>query len=103
MQGRLYRLMGWHVLLALAMLLMQQAGLRHALQHAARDDGAPTHTVCVECLAHHASDSGVAPTVPTLAPASFGHVLAADTTLPQCGPGVTCVYLSRAPPLTLAV
>lgn len=94
---------GWHVLLALVMLLMQQAGLRHALQHATLDDGAPTHTVCVECLAHHASDSGVAPTVPALAHATFDHVLTADAARPQCGQGVACVYLSRAPPLVLAV
>lgn len=106
MQGRTHRptnyLMGWHLLLALVMLLMQQAGLRHALQHAALDDGIPTHTVCVECLAHHASDSGVAPTVPTLAQASLDHVLTADAAQPQCGQGVACVYLPRAPPLVFA-
>ena len=59
------RHIGWHLVLALFMLFMQQAGWRHALQHATRDEGAPTHTVCLECLAHHASDPSVAPTVPT--------------------------------------
>ncbi|MBI2731983.1 MAG: hypothetical protein HYX44_01305 [Aquabacterium sp.] len=106
MQGRTHRrtkrLLGWHLLLALVMLLMQQAGLRHALQHAARDEGVPTHTVCVECLAHHASDNGVAPTVPTLTQASLDHVLMADAAQPQCGQGVACAYLSRAPPPVLA-
>lgn len=98
MQGRWLSRLGWHTLLALVMLLMQQAGLRHSLQHATRDDGAPTHTVCVECLAHHASDHSAAPTVPVLALASFDHVLTADAAQPQCGQSVVTGYLPRAPP-----
>jgi hypothetical protein len=58
---------GWHWVLALVLLLMQQAGLRHGLQHATRDDGAPTHAACLECVAHHASDAGTLDaTTPTL-------------------------------------
>lgn len=98
MQGRTYKRLGWHLLLALVMLLMQQAGLRHALQHATRDDGNHAHTLCVECLVHHAADASVAPTVPTLALASFEHVLTADAAQPQCAQGAARAYLARAPP-----
>lgn len=103
-QTRLGRI-GWHLVLALVMLLMQQAGLRHALQHAtdraSRDDGGATHAVCVECLAHHANDTSVTPTVPSLALAHLDHALTADTARPQCGQGFAAHYLSRAPPSVL--
>lgn len=98
MRGHMYKRLGWHLLLALVMLLMQQAGLRHALQHATRDDGNHAHTLCVECLAHHAADASVAPTVPTLALGSFEHVLTADAAQPQCAQGAPGAYLARAPP-----
>jgi hypothetical protein len=101
MQGRRRIHPGWHLLLVLVMLLMQQAGLRHALQHASRDEGAPTHTVCVECLSHHASDAGAVPTLPALDLARFDHVLTADTAQPQCGQGVPTCYRPRAPPTSL--
>ena len=90
---------GWHTLLALAMLLMQQVGVRHSLQHATSDDGAPTHVACLECLALHASDHGATPAALTLALASFDHVLTADAAQPQCGQSVTVGYLPRAPPV----
>jgi hypothetical protein len=99
MQGRWMSKLGWHMVLALVMLLMQQAGLRHSLQHATRNDSAPTHTVCLECLAHHASDHSMAPTVPALLATTFDHVLTADTAQPQCGHSVQVGYLSRAPPV----
>ena len=102
MQGRTYKRLGWHLLLALVMLLMQQAGLRHALQHATRDEGNHAHTLCVECLAHHATDASVAPTVPVLALARFQHVLTADIAQAQRAPGATQAYLARAPPLLLS-
>ena len=88
----------WHLVLALVMLLMQQAGLRHSLQHALHDDGAPTHAACVECLAHHANDLGTTHTVPALALAEFDHVLTADEAHAQSGHGVQAGYLPRAPP-----
>lgn len=102
MQGRLYKRLGWHLLLAVLMLLMQQAGLRHALQHGAREDNNPAHTLCVECLAHHAADASVAPTVPSLTLSSFEHVLTADNAQQQCALDVPGAYLARAPPLVFS-
>jgi hypothetical protein len=92
---------GWHTLLALMMLLMQHAGLRHGLLHASRDDSAPTHTVCLECLAHHASDHTVAPSVPLLAVVSAEHVRTASSGQAQLGAQFLAGYLSRAPPALL--
>jgi hypothetical protein len=99
MQKRWIPRWGWHTLLALMMLLMQQAGLRHGLLHASRNDSAPTHTVCLECLAHHASDHSVAPTVPQLMAATVVHVLAATLGQAQLGDRFLAGYLSRAPPV----
>lgn len=93
---------GWHALLALVLVFMQQAGLRHALQHIGRDDAAPAHSVCLECLAHHAQDHGAAPTVPTLAVPSTEHVLTADQGEAQRTADVPRVYWSRAPPAIVA-
>lgn len=98
MRGHMYKRLGWHLLLALVMLLMQQAGLRHALQHATRDDGNHAHTLCVECLAYHAADASVAPSKAALALAHFEHVLTADTAQPQCAGSAPGAYLARAPP-----
>lgn len=89
-------------MLALAMLLMQQAGVRHSLQHATNDDGAPAHIACLECLALHASDHGATPAALTLALASFDHVLTADAAQPQCGHSVVTGYQPRAPPVLSA-
>jgi streptomycin 6-kinase len=102
MQTRWISRLGWHTLLALVMLLMQQAGLRHSLQHASRDDGAPTHVACLQCLAHHASDHSAAPSLPGLLAATFEHVLTPCTGRAQCGLSVQAGYLSRAPPIVLA-
>ncbi len=88
----------WHLVLALVMLLMQQAGLRHSLYHALHDEGAPTHTVCLECLAHHANDLGATHTVPALVLADFDHVLTADEAQAQLGHCVQTGYQPRAPP-----
>lgn len=90
---------GWHLVLALVMLLMQQAGLRHSLQHALQDESAPTHAVCVECLAHHANDVGATHAIPALVLVEFGHVLTADEAQPQLGHSVQTGYLPRAPPV----
>lgn len=94
----MYKRLGWHLLLALVMLLMQQAGLRHALQHTTRDDGNQAHTLCVECLAHHAADASVAPSVAAMALTSFEHALTAGSAQPQCAQGAPGAYLARAPP-----
>jgi hypothetical protein len=98
-RGSVTRL-SWQLLLALVMLLMQQAGLRHNLEHATRDDGIVNHAVCKVCLGHHATDDIVTFTPPALAllKASYSTTL----TLPQAqhvSPVVTG-YLSRAPPLS---
>lgn len=99
MQGsRLFSRWVWHVVLALVMLFMQQAGVRHSLQHATNRDSAPAHTACVECLAHHAADSTLLPTVVAPVLGQFDHVLTADAAQPQRGQGVTRAYQSRAPP-----
>ncbi len=103
MQGRIHKRLGWHLLLALVMLLMQQAGLRHALQHAASDDGKHAHTLCVACLAHHAAEAIVAPSAGTLTLARLAHVLTADSAQPQCAQGVARAYLARAPPAIFSV
>lgn len=103
MRGHMYKRLGWHLLLALVMLLMQQAGLRHALQHATRDDGNHAHTLCVECLAHQAADASVAASVPTLALARLEHVLTADTAQPQRAGSAPSAYLARAPPAVFSV
>ncbi|MDE2078293.1 MAG: hypothetical protein KGI91_14680, partial [Burkholderiales bacterium] len=48
---------GAYVFLALSMLLMQQGGLRHALQHSLKDAAVPAHsTVCKDCLSYCTSD-----------------------------------------------
>lgn len=90
--------MGWHFMLALLMLLAQQTGLRHSLKHAVHDEGAATHAVCLECLAHHANDHSATPIVPVLALAGFDHVLTEGLACAQCGHGFQAGYLPRAPP-----
>ena len=91
--------LGRHVLLTFCLLLLQQASVLHAFQHARAQDESPTqHTLCKECLAYSALDHAVASNplaTPTCAPL-------ADT-LPevgraQCTPAAPRVYLSRAPP-----
>jgi hypothetical protein len=92
--------LGWHVLLALVLLLMQQAGLRHSLEHIAHDeDSAPTHAACLLCVAHHVQDQAPGSTPPgLLEPIGMGHVLSAVTGQAQCTHGVRLHYRSRAPP-----
>lgn len=94
--------LGWHLVLALFMLLVQQAGLRHALQHATRDEGSQTHAVCLECLAHHASDASITPTVAPLALVQADHVLVQESGCAQCTPHAPRGYQPRAPPQRLA-
>ena len=53
----IFKRLGWHLVLALSMLLLQQGGIRHALQHAVNDDAAPAHsTLCKDCLSYCAND-----------------------------------------------
>ena len=95
--------MGRHLLLALAMLLMQQAGLRHSLEHDAHEDAAPAHTACLLCMAHHAQGSpALGGTPPALPVVQAGHVLCAPAGQVQPGGAASIGYLSRAPPLRLS-
>lgn len=96
--------MGWHLLLALVMLLMQQAGWRHGLEHHAHDDdGAPTHAACLSCVAHHAQGHALGSTAPNvLMLPGVGHVLCAIVAQPQCGNSVCLSYQSRAPPSVIS-
>ncbi len=91
---------GWHWLLALTLLLMQQVGLRHSLSHAtARDEGAPTHhTVCLHCLALHATADSIPTVVLPVFLLAHTHVLVAVTTKRGCVPRTDRLYQSRAPP-----
>lgn len=90
---------GWHLLLALLMLLMQQGALRHGVAHHLKgDDSAPAHQVCLDCLAFHAGDQAVAgdtPTVPLLA-LHHGPTAAVVPVSPVAA--LLAAYLARAPP-----
>lgn len=93
---------GWHWVLALLMLLTQQAALRHSLHHDAHDEGPVAHSQCLSCLAFHAVDHAAAPS-PTLTPPPAGapstpHV---DTSRPH-QPPVHTGFLARAPPTSLS-
>ncbi len=98
-----WRRTGWHWLLALVMLFMQQAGLRHALHHVIDEEGAPAHTACLECLAHHAHDAGTLTAEPArlMAP-SPAHVLSDGTAPASVVARLSTGYLSRAPPVLLS-
>jgi len=90
---------GAYVVLALSMLLMQQGGLRHAMQHGVGDDSLPAHsTLCKDCLSYCAGD--------VITPSRIALVLGTDLSAQQvasgqaqCHEAVVTGYLSRAPPL----
>ena len=91
---------GAYVVLALSMLLMQQGGLRHALQHSVKDDAAPAHSsLCKDCLSYCASDA-IAPQAVLLALASHLIDQRVATGQTQRAYTVAVGYRSRAPPLT---
>lgn len=95
----------WRLALVVVMLLMQQAGWRHSLEHIAHDDdAAPTHAACLLCVAHHVQDHGLDTAPPVMAMLSHaGHVLPGETQRAQCPQGVRLSYRSRAPPVSLSV
>lgn len=91
---------GAYVVLALSMLLMQQGGLRHALQHSVKDDAAPAHSsLCKDCLSYCASDA-IAPQTVLLALAT--HLIDQRVAVGQTQRAYTVAagYQSRAPPIT---
>ena len=90
---------GWHLVLALVMLLMQQAGLHHAFEHAGHEDeAAHTHAACLQCAAHHAQGHALAPTPLEVAMPTGSHVLRAAAMHGQRTHGVQLNYRARAPP-----
>ena len=90
------------VLLALALVLGQHAGLLHGLSHATEQissKGAPAKAACNQCFACSQLSGGIAPSVHALppagvdaaAPARAGHVVRL--------PDAIVFFLSRAPPV----
>lgn len=98
--GRAPHRLGWHLVLALLLLLMQQAGLRHALEHHPHEgEGVPTHAACLLCMAHHDGQGGAAVCAPpAMAVPPASHVLRARVALPLRDDGAVLPYRSRAPP-----
>jgi len=91
--------LGRHVLLTVCLLLLQQASVLHAFQHARSQDESPTtHSLCKECLAYSALDHAVASSPIAALPAAPITEARPDTGCAQCTPVAPCVYLSRAPP-----
>lgn len=99
MQGQVVTRWGWRLLLAAAMLLMQQAGLRHDLQHALEKQDSAAHVLCQECLSHHGADQALAHQAPTLRLTDASYALAPSVMLTQRSVRPTLGYLSRAPPV----
>lgn len=113
------RLLVW---LAIALLLMQQVGLRHGLSHAlpggalaqqvllpgadrAADSdstGTPADSACLECLALAALGSGLLPALLVLAVAAQRHATPATQAVAQ-RPARAAAYRARGPPLFLAL
>lgn len=100
---KLYR-MGWHLVLALLLLLMQQAGLHHALEHGSHEDEpASLHAACLLCAAHHVQGTAPGATpAPLATPPGLGHVLHAAGMAPQRDLGVSLGFQPRAPPLAVS-
>ena len=91
---------GAYLVLTLSMLLMQQGGLRHALQHSLQDnDGLPGHsTLCKECLSFCANDDLVTPAMATLALVQASHQASNSSLTSQRDQDIAAGYQSRAPP-----
>lgn len=89
----------WQWLLALVLLLTQQAGMRHELKHLGDQDLHAAHTLCCECLAHHASDHTVATGTMALPLISAPQALRAEPAPASRWVATQTVYLSRAPPI----
>lgn len=86
-----------HALAALV-LLTQQAGVLHNIQHERRDEGVATHSVCKACLAFHAADHTVAAQPRAWVGGQVGHVLSEHLGRAQCTAGVSAGFQPRAPP-----
>ncbi|WP_290872821.1 hypothetical protein [Aquabacterium sp.] len=94
--------LGWHLLLALLMLLMQQGALRHGVQHIKGEDGAPTHTLCKDCLSFHAAEQALAgDTAPALLHPALTQAPPEPGWASHLG-AFRASYRSRAPPVLSA-
>lgn len=98
MRGQMMTRWGWRVLLAMAMLWMQQAGLRHDLEHALEDANQAAHVLCQECLGHHGAQAALASTPPALHLTLARHALVSLTAPTLRSVPLERAYWSRAPP-----
>lgn len=90
-----------HALAALV-LLAQQAGLQHSIQHERRDEGVAAHSVCKLCLAFHATDHSVAPQLTTWSGTQADHVMDGHGGQAQCVAVTSTGFQPRAPPAFLS-
>lgn len=98
MWGQMMTRWGWRVLLVMAMLWMQQAGLRHDLEHALEDANQAAHVLCQECLSHHGAQAALASTPPALHLHLARHALVSLTAPTLRSVPLERAYWSRAPP-----
>jgi hypothetical protein len=87
------------VLLAMAMLWMQQADLRHDLEHALEDANQAAHVLCQECLSHHGAQAALASTPPALHLSAARHALVSIAAPAWRSVPMERSYWSRAPPV----
>ena len=99
MRGQMMTRWGWRVLLAVAMLWMQQAGLRHDLEHALEDANQTAHVLCQECLSHHGAQAALASTPPALHLSPARHALVSIAAPAWRSVPMERGYWSRAPPI----
>ena len=89
---------GWGVLRVMAMLWMQQAGLRHDLEHAREDANQAAHVLCQECLSHHGAQAALASAPPVLHLSHARHALVSVAAPSLRSVPLERAYWSRAPP-----
>lgn len=98
MRGQMMKRWGWRLLLVMVMLWMQQAGLRHSLQHALEDADQAAHVLCQECLSHHSADSALPSHPPILHSGPARHALVSLPAPTLRSVPIEWGYRSRAPP-----
>lgn len=89
---------GWRLVLAMAMLWMQQAGLRHDLDHALKDQDLAAHVLCQECLSHHGAQAALPSSAVSLARLPLRHEQALAPLIASRDVPAYTAYWSRAPP-----
>jgi len=93
---------GWHWVLALLMLLTQQAALRHSLHHDAHDEGPVAHSQCLSCLAGHALDHATSGTPAVSLPGCDATSAQVASTAPNAPAAMAVAHRARGPPAFLA-